>query len=69
VRSISELPAGRVSSGSHAARESFAFTAGLGKGWTASLAYTTTTAKDAGYTVLGKNLGDDQVVVGIARTF
>jgi uncharacterized protein (TIGR02001 family) len=43
--------------------------AGLGQGWTASLTYTTTTAKDAGYTVLGKNLGDDQVVVGIARTF
>src|SRR5262245_2044360 len=41
----------------------------LGKGWTASLAYTTTTAKDAGYTVLGENIGDDQVVVGIARTF
>ena len=42
---------------------------GLGKGWTASLTYTTTTAKDAGYTVLGENIGDDQVVVGIARTF
>ena len=41
----------------------------LGKGWTASLTYTTTTAKDAGYTVLGENIGDDQVVVGIARTF
>jgi uncharacterized protein (TIGR02001 family) len=42
---------------------------GLGGGWTVSLTYTTSTAKDAGYTVLGKNLGDDQVVVGIARTF
>ena len=41
----------------------------LGKGWTDSLTYTTTNAKDAGYTVLGKNIGDDQVVVGIARTF
>ena len=41
----------------------------LGKGWTASLTYTTSTAKDAGYTVLGENIGDDQVVVGIARTF
>lgn len=42
---------------------------GLGQGWTASLTVTTSTAKDAGYTVLGENLGDDQVVVGIARTF
>jgi uncharacterized protein (TIGR02001 family) len=41
----------------------------LGQGWAASLTYATTTAKDAGYMVLGKNLGDDQVVVGIARTF
>ena len=41
----------------------------LGKGWTASLTYTTTTAKDAGYTVLGENIGDDQLVAGIARTF
>jgi uncharacterized protein (TIGR02001 family) len=41
----------------------------LGKGWTTSLTFTTTNAKDAGYTVLGKNIGDDQVVVGIARTF
>jgi uncharacterized protein (TIGR02001 family) len=41
----------------------------LGQGWTASLTATTSTAKDAGYTVLGENLGDDQVVVGIARTF
>jgi hypothetical protein len=41
----------------------------LGQGWAASLTYATTTAKDAGYMVLGKNLGDNQVVVGIARTF
>lgn len=41
----------------------------LGQGWTASLTYTTSTAKDAGYTVLGENLGDDQAVVGIARSF
>lgn len=41
----------------------------LGQGWTASLTFTTTDAKDAGYTVLGENVGDDQVVVGIARTF
>ena len=43
--------------------------ASLGKGWTASITYTTTTAKDASYTVLGENLGDDQVVAGISRTF
>jgi uncharacterized protein (TIGR02001 family) len=42
---------------------------GLGEGWTASLTLTSTTAKDAGYTVLGKNIGDDQVVVGVSRTF
>lgn len=36
-------------------------------GWTASATYTHTTAEDAGYTVLGKNLGDDQFVIGIAR--
>ena len=41
----------------------------LGRGWTTSLTFTTTNAEDAGYTVLGKNIGDDQVVVGIARTF
>jgi hypothetical protein len=42
---------------------------GFGKGWTASLTFTTTNAEDAGYTVLGKNIGDDQAVVGISRTF
>ena len=41
----------------------------LGAGWSTSLTFTTTSAEDAGYTVLGKNIGDDQVVVGIARTF
>jgi len=41
----------------------------LGAGWSTSLTFTTTDAKDAGYTVLGKNIGDDQAVVGIARTF
>jgi uncharacterized protein (TIGR02001 family) len=41
----------------------------LGGGWTTSLTFTTTNAKDAGYTVLGKNIGDDQAVVAIARTF
>jgi uncharacterized protein (TIGR02001 family) len=41
----------------------------LGSGWTASLTFTTTNAEDAGYTVLGKNLGDDQFVAGISRSF
>ena len=41
----------------------------LGAGWSTSLTFTTTNAEDAGYTVLGKNIGDDQVVVGVARTF
>jgi hypothetical protein len=33
------------------------------------LTFTTTDAEDAGYTVLGKNLGDDQFVAGISRSF
>jgi uncharacterized protein (TIGR02001 family) len=41
----------------------------LGQGWTASLTFTTTNAEDAGYTVLGKNIGDDQLVVGISHSF
>ena len=41
----------------------------LAEGWTTSLTFTTTNAEDAGYTVLGKNIGDDQVIVGITRTF
>ena len=36
----------------------------MGGGWTTSLTLTTTNAEDAGYTVLGKNIGDDQAVVG-----
>jgi uncharacterized protein (TIGR02001 family) len=39
------------------------------QGWSALLTYTHTNARDAGYTVLGKNLGDDQVVLGVARSF
>lgn len=39
----------------------------FGAGWTVGAAYTHTTAKDAGYTVLGKNIGDDQFVVSISR--
>jgi uncharacterized protein (TIGR02001 family) len=38
-------------------------------GWSALLTGTHTNARDAGYTVLGENLGDDQLVVGIARSF
>jgi uncharacterized protein (TIGR02001 family) len=41
----------------------------LGDGWTASLTFTSTNAEDAGYTVLGKNIGDDQFVAGISRAF
>lgn len=39
------------------------------QGWSALLTGTHTSAKDSGYTVLGKNLGDDQLIVGIARSF
>jgi uncharacterized protein (TIGR02001 family) len=39
------------------------------QGWTGALTYTHTNARDAGYTVLGKNLGDDQLVVGVTRSF
>lgn len=41
----------------------------LGSGWTASTTFTTTNAEDAGYTVRGTNLGDDQFVVGISKSF
>jgi uncharacterized protein (TIGR02001 family) len=39
----------------------------LGAGWSASATVTLSTAEDAGYTVLGKNLGDDQVIVAVSR--
>ena len=39
------------------------------QGWSVLLTYTHTNAKDEGYTVLGNNLGDDQVVLGVARSF
>jgi uncharacterized protein (TIGR02001 family) len=38
-------------------------------GWTAAVTYTHTTAKDVGYTILGKNIGDDQVVLAVSRAF
>jgi uncharacterized protein (TIGR02001 family) len=41
----------------------------FGGNWTAAATYTHSTAKDAGYTVLGRNLGDDQFVISAARTF
>jgi hypothetical protein len=41
----------------------------LAQGWSAQLTYTSTNARDEGYTVLGKNLGDDQVVLSVARSF
>lgn len=39
------------------------------QGWTGAATYTHTNARDAGYTVLGKNLGDDQFVIGVMRAF
>jgi uncharacterized protein (TIGR02001 family) len=39
------------------------------QGWSVLLTYTDTNARDAGYTVLGKNLGDDQVDLGVTRSF
>lgn len=44
---------------------SFAF----GNGWTVATTITRTTARDAGYTVLGENLGDDQLVMALSRVF
>lgn len=38
-------------------------------GWSAGASYSHTNARDIGYTVLGKNLGDDQFVVSVSRTF
>lgn len=37
-------------------------------GWTALVTFTTTNAENAGYTVLGKNIGDDQALVGVTRS-
>jgi uncharacterized protein (TIGR02001 family) len=39
----------------------------FGAGWSASASLTQSTAEDAGYTVLGKNLGDDQIIVAVSR--
>jgi uncharacterized protein (TIGR02001 family) len=42
---------------------------GFADGWTAAMNYTHTTAKDAGYTILGHNIGDDQLVIAMSRAF
>jgi uncharacterized protein (TIGR02001 family) len=39
----------------------------LPHGWSTAATFTTSTARDAGYTVLGKNLGDDQFIFSVAR--
>ena len=44
-------------------------TASFGKSWSASLAYSTTTARDAGYVVQGRNLGSPHLAFGLVRTF
>lgn len=41
----------------------------FGGSWTVAGTYTHSSAKDAGYTVLGDNLGDDQYVVSLSRAF
>lgn len=38
-------------------------------GWSALLTGTHTNARDAGYTVLGRNIGDDQIAIGLTRSF
>lgn len=38
-------------------------------GWTAAAAYTHSMAKDVGYTILGKNTGNDQCMLAISRAF
>jgi uncharacterized protein (TIGR02001 family) len=42
-------------------------TCAFAQGWSALVTYTHTNARDAGYTVLGKNIGDDQFVLGVTR--
>jgi uncharacterized protein (TIGR02001 family) len=37
-------------------------------GWTATGNYTHSTAKDVGYTILGENIGDDQLVFSVSRS-
>lgn len=41
----------------------------VGKSWSASVLYTTTTARDAGYLVQGRNLGSPHLAVGLVRNF
>ena len=37
--------------------------------WTLAGSFTSSSSEDAGYTVLGKNLGDDQLIVSLSRAF
>lgn len=39
------------------------------EGWSTQLTGTRTNTRDSGYTVLGRNIGDDHVVVAVARSF
>jgi len=41
----------------------------FGGTWTVAGSYTHSSAEDAGYTVLGKNLGDDQFIASVSRAF
>jgi uncharacterized protein (TIGR02001 family) len=40
----------------------------LPQGWSTAATFTNSTARDTGYTVLGSNLGDDQLVVSVTRS-
>lgn len=44
-------------------------TLSFGKACNASIAYMTTTARDAGYVVLGRNLGSPHLIAGLTHTF
>jgi len=41
---------------------------GFAGGWSAGVTYTHTNAEDAGYTIMGKNIGDDQFIASISRS-
>lgn len=48
---------------------SVALAATVRRSWSASVAYTGTTARDAGYRVQGRNLGSPHLVVGLTDSF
>jgi uncharacterized protein (TIGR02001 family) len=48
---------------------SVGLSATLGNAWNASVLYTTTSARDAGYVVQGRNIGSPQVAVGFLLNF